>query len=307
MRLNQAPMEGVHMEMASTRAMLVAPGELDPSFDAITATIPRAEFEEALSWDEPAELLLDVRQAGEERTISVAWERADLERLLRDARGAAITLGFQHQELERALSEPDVEGHGLRAQAAVLTVAAFAAATGAARASVDPSAGGGIGGAGAQGAFSVAHDEAGLGARGIVATPTHDEVGLASRGIETPQATTIHDEAGLAARGIAGGSSQDEASLASRGIESQPTPAVHDEAGLVSRGIVEAPVSTHDEASLASRGIDPQPVSSDGGSGIDMPTIDATTAAVVGGVGGGLALLITAAGFAARRDRMRPA
>jgi hypothetical protein len=294
------------MEMASTRAMLVGPGELDPSFDAITATIPRAEFEEALSWDEPAELLLDVRQAGEERTISVAWERADLERLLRDARGAAITLGFQHEELERALSEPDVEGHGVRAQAAVLTVAAFAAVAGSARASVDPSAGGGIGGAGAQGALSVAHDEAGLGARGIVATPTHDEAGLASRGIETPQATT-HDEAGLAARGIAGTSSHDEASLASRGIESQPTPAVHDEAGLVSRGIVEAPVSTHDEASLASRGIDPQPVSSDSGSGIDMPTIDATTAAVVGGVGGGLALLITAAGFAARRDRMRPA
>ena len=114
-----------------------------------------------------------------------------------------------------------------------------------------------------------------------------------------------HDEASLAARGIVTPGTHDEASLAARGIEVQPTPAVHDEATLVSRGIVEAPAAVHDEASLAARGIEVQPTPS-ADTGFEFPTVDATTAAVATGVGGGVILLITAAGFAARRDRTRP-
>jgi hypothetical protein len=98
--------------------------------------------------------------------------------------------------------------------------------------------------------------------------------------------------------------SHDEATLASRGIE--PTVvASHDEATLASRGIGPAVVASHDEATLAARGIAPAPAASagnDGGISIDVPTIDATTAAVAGGLAG-LGLLITAAGFATRRER----
>jgi hypothetical protein len=41
----------------------------------------------------------------------------------------------------------------------------------------------------------------------------------------------------------------------------------------------------------------------DGGVAIDTPTIDATTAATIGAGAAGLALAITAAGFALRRQR----
>ena len=96
----------------------------------------------------------------------------------------------------------------------------------------------------------------------------------------------------------------DEATLAARGIDA-PVVASHDEATLAARGIEIPTVASHDEATLAARGIAPAPTATavdDGGISIDMPTVDATTAAVAGGLAG-LGLLITAAGFATRRER----
>src|SRR5687767_12021417 len=86
MRPVGAPREGVRMEMTSAKAMLVDPGDLDAG-DAVTTTIPRAAIEEALASDEPTDLYLDVLRPGaagadEAATVSVAWERPDLERLL---------------------------------------------------------------------------------------------------------------------------------------------------------------------------------------------------------------------------------
>jgi hypothetical protein len=372
------------MDTTSTRAMLVEPRDLDAEFDAITATIPRSEVEAALSSEDPAELYLDVqRRSGEdteERTLSVAWERQDLERLLDRAESDAITFSFARSELERAFDD-DVEAHGLRERVMILTVAA-AAAAGAASVSATSAAAGVDSGTGstatpivqvthdeAQTANQLAapaNDEASLVARGIQAGAAHDEASLASRGIEAPQVAATHDEAltasqvvqtpandeaSLVARGIQAGAAHDEASLASRGIEAPqiaathdealtasqvattpandeaslvsrgiqatPThdeatlvsrgipspPSVHDEATLVSRGIEAPPVATHDEATLVSRGIQPTPV--DDGSGFEMPTVDATTGAVAAGLAG-FALLITAAGFSARRGRGGP-
>lgn len=96
------------------------------------------------------------------------------------------------------------------------------------------------------------------------------------------------------------------ATLAARGIE--PTvAATHDEATLASRGIEPGTLpATHDEATLAARGIVPATPAGDGGWALDVPTVDATAAAVVGGGLAGLGLLITAAGFAARRQRSAP-
>ena len=112
----------------------------------------------------------------------------------------------------------------------------------------------------------------------------------------------VHDEAGLAARGIEATPTHDEVTLAARGIDPQPVSAIHDEATLVDRGIVEPVASVHDETTLAARGIAPTPVSGDDGFTVDLPSVDAPTAAVAGGVAGGIALLITAAAFARRRD-----
>ena len=318
------------MEKTSANAMLVDPHDLDAGF-AVTATVPRSEVEEALSSDLPVELFLDVERASEEagteeRTVSVSWERADLERLLADTESSAITLSFAPGELERVFDE-DVEAHGLRERALILTVAA-AAASGASAVSAAAATDRTTGSNATPAAAQVSHDEAGtasllatpandeasLAARGIEGGAVRDEATLASRGIESTApavshaeastasllATPANDEASLAARGIQGGAVRDEATLASRGIEAPP--ATHDEATLVDRGIQAPAIATHDEATLTSRGIDPQ-VTDDGGSGFQLPEVDATTAAVSTGIAGGIALLITAAGFSTRRNR----
>jgi hypothetical protein len=258
------------MEVASTKASLVGTRDFA---DSVTATIPRAEFEAALATDEPAELFIEVKQpSGDTGDLAVAWDRADLERLLSESTGPTVTLAFDRDELEGVLA--DVEAHGIRQKALILTVAAAAAAGGAS-----------------------------------IASAGNDEMGSTARGI-TPSYVAVHDEATLAERGIAAtplASTHDEATLAARGIEAPP--AMHDEATLAARGIDPGSLpATHDEATLTARGIVPATPAdgSDGGLTIDAPAIDATTAAYVGGAAG-LGLLITAAGFAARRQRVTPA
>ena len=132
------------MGTASATAMLVGRREMiDERPNAVTAEIARSEIEEALGSDQPLELILDVlRPAGEgagaeSGTVTVAWDRADLESLLADSESEAMTFSFDRDELERALDEPEFEGHGLRETALVLTVAA-AAAVGASAASGMP-------------------------------------------------------------------------------------------------------------------------------------------------------------------------
>jgi hypothetical protein len=92
-----------------------------------------------------------------------------------------------------------------------------------------------------------------------------------------------------AARGSAvSAAGRDEATLASRGIDVQPLAGVHDEATLVARGIET-----------------PAPVG-DSGSGLELPSLDAPTAAAVAAGLAGAGLLIAAAMFAAGRNRIRP-
>jgi hypothetical protein len=128
------------MEELSARAKLV---DRTPDVEAhgLAATVSRHEIEEVLQAEEgEPELLLDVtrswrddgQQRVESRTVAVEWERADLERLLKQARGDTVTLAIDREALKRALEE-DVEAHSLRERALVLTVAAatgaFAAGT----------------------------------------------------------------------------------------------------------------------------------------------------------------------------------
>jgi hypothetical protein len=257
------------MGETSTTATLVGTRDMfAPQSAAVTATVSRDEIEAALNMDPPADLILEVLRRPEaaegvqKHVVHVAWKRADLESLLRIPDSDEITFSFDPAELERAIDEPDVEGHGLREAAVVLSIAAAAAVAGVSNAAAEP------GGAvySPQAAIS-AHDEATLAARGIesgTVAAVHDEATLAARGVEsgTLAATSAHDEATLTARGVEAGTvpaAHDEATLAARGVESgTPTAAsVHDEATLAARGVEAGTVpASHDEATLAARGVE---------------------------------------------------
>ena len=209
------------MSETSTTAMLVGTRDmLAAQADAVTATVPRDEVEGALTSEPPAELTLEVwrpKEGGdvEKHIVDVAWKREDLESVLADLDADAITFSFDRVELERALDLPEVEGHGLREAAVVLSIAAAAAAAGASWASAEP--GGAVVSQPIQ-VQVVGHDEATLAARGIdpgTVAASHDEASSAARGIEPGYVAASHDEASIAARGIDPGTvaaSHDEAS-----------------------------------------------------------------------------------------------
>jgi len=159
--------------------------------------------------------------------------------------------------------------------------------------------------AGVLAASAAIHDETGATARGIGQTvPGSDEATLVARGIDPAIATAIGSGDATTARDLA-------------------TPAaIHDETGASARGIGQT-VPGNDEATLVARGIDPAiataigsgdattardlatPAAPAAGSSFDLPSIDAGTAAVVGGLAGA-GLLILGGAFAARRQRVTP-
>lgn len=340
----------------SMTAMLVDAPELggDPG---VTATIGRDEIEEALAADEPLDLILDVARpanGGVETTgVSVHWQRGDLESLLQRMESDAVLLSFDRAKLQRALDEPDFEGHGFR-ETILLTVAAASASAAVAvsTASAQLMEEGG-GGAAVAAAVAPGHGEAGTAS--ALAAPTHDEATLAARGVDPAIATAIaahdeagtardigapavHDEASAVARGIGVSiPGPDEATLTARGIDPAiataiaahdeagtardiAAPAVHDETSAVARGIgvsipgpgestlaargieQQATPAVHDEATLVERGVGtPAPV--DSGTSFELPSVDPGTAAAIGGLAGA-GLIIAAAGFAARRNRV---
>lgn len=335
------------MNETSATAMLVGTRDMFAAdSNAVTTTVPRDEIEAALTSEPPADLILEVLRTSpgsedaERRTVNVGWTRTDLESVLANRDADAITFSFDAKELQRALDDPEVEGHGLREAAVVLSIAAAAAVgtSSSAFAYADP-------GGAAQVLVAGGHDEAGLTARGIAIepavavhdeatltargiesgtpAPSHDEASLTARGIVAQPAGPVHDEASLTARGIEPGTPaavHDEASLTARGIEPGTLAAVHDEASLTARGIgpltavhdeatltargIEAQSSpaVHDEATLIARGIEQEPiVAGDTGSGFEFPSVDPATAAGIAGGLAGAGLLIAAAAFATRR------
>ena len=81
------------MEEIAARAALVPAPDVG---DGLTTSISRPEIEEVLAADEaPIELVLDVTrfadgETGDTRSISVSWERSDLEQLLK-GQGRQVT------------------------------------------------------------------------------------------------------------------------------------------------------------------------------------------------------------------------
>ncbi|HEY1318214.1 MAG TPA: hypothetical protein VGF10_13405 [Gaiella sp.] len=307
-------MEGT---LTSTTAVLVSPEDVGGRPQATTVAVAREEIEEALASDDSPELILEVQlRETERRELHVAWERTDLESILAGAGPGRIALSFEPSELSRALEHPDFEGHGFR-EAILLTVAAASAS---AAVAVSTAHGGiadgtGVGGGATAAAVAPGHaeagtaavlasaaatkDEAGGTARGIgITIPGADEATLAARGIDPPVAAVGHDEA-LTTSALAGPAANDEAGLLARGIGGTIPGA--DEATLAARGIDVQPTPVaHDEATLVERGVQPGPVTVDSGTGLELPSVDAGTAALVGGLAGA-GLLIVGATFATRR------
>ena len=313
------------MSEASASAMLVGtPEMLDERFGAVTTTLPRSEIENALAADPPADLVLEILRnvdggtEAEKRTLRVEWARADLESVLASPDAQAITFSFVPSEIERALDEPEVEGHGLREKAVVLSIAAVAAVAGTSAAYGQPDPGSGsahdemtLVERGIQpGSVAAVHDEATFAERGIQpghVAAVHDEMTLAERGIQPGHVAAVHDEATFAERGIQPGEPaavHDEATFAERGIQPGHVAAVHDEATFAERGIEPGHIAAvHDEATFTARGIDTgsPPVSADTGSGFELPSVDPSTAVGIAGGLAGAGLLIAAAAFATRR------
>jgi hypothetical protein len=125
------------MQELSARAALVSAPEVS---DGLTATVSREEVTAALRASEaPPDLVLDVTRfsngdPAETRNLVVAWERSDLEELLRQTEGEQVVLTFDREAIRQAM-EADVEAHGIREKALVLAVAAMTATGVAANAS----------------------------------------------------------------------------------------------------------------------------------------------------------------------------
>jgi hypothetical protein len=122
------------MHEARSTVRLAEGVPFDVSTRGVTATLRRSEIEQAArSEDESIELLLDVRRGQgadvEAHSLAVEWSRPDLDRLLREAGNAEeVTIAFDRDEMGAAVdAETDVEAHGVREKALVLTVVAVSA------------------------------------------------------------------------------------------------------------------------------------------------------------------------------------
>ncbi|MGB2952026.1 MAG: hypothetical protein WBB74_01390 [Gaiellaceae bacterium] len=307
------------MAEATSRAKLVDAAR-DFNGSGVTATIPRSEVEAALRSKKSPELFLDVARVREEggadveaHRVSVAWDKKDLEKLLKETKGDQIDLQFDRKELEQAL-EADVEGHGMRERALILTVAATAAAGIAGGASARPFDTGGN----APAAIEMISDAA---SSGVQATaPATQLVSDAASSVQQAPAATglVSDAASSGAQATPQATAQ-ISDAASSGVQatSEATPLISD-AG--SGGLQSTPQATAQVSDAALSGSpaahaasEATPLISDSasspqaaqpsssGGGIDISAPSPSTA----GIAGGIALLITGAGFALRGQRRR--
>jgi hypothetical protein len=291
------------MEETRGSATLV---EAPPEADGVTTTLPRAEVEEVLkAEDGPIELYLDLLRPADDtaRTVRVAWDHDDLERILEASSGETVTLAFNRRELEEAFEEADVEGHGLRERALVLTVAVTTAAAGASIASAAPE-GGPIAAAGGSAPAQVTG--------GAGESSASDEVAGYQRAMPSDYAAGSHDMTGYQ-RAMPSDYGPTTGPVAAAGDQSpaETTGGAGDViGGAVGAAGGESPAAVTGGAGpqqpefipgvtdFPSTGVQQQPAGEGGGISIPDPARDAAIA-------GGLALIITAAAFALKGQRRR--
>ena len=258
------------MEEVASTPKLVDSAEVDAK-PALTATLPRFEIEAALNDNAAADLFLEIARIQnserDDRTVKVAWERPDLEELLQRATGDRITLTFDEGELRSLLDETDVEAHGLREKALVLTVAVATAAGIAGSATAQVMGEGSTSGTPAA-VSGLVTDNSPLAAPAASSVPADGWMS----GVESPAAAT-----GVPADGWMSGV---ESPVATTGVPAD---------GWMSG--VESPV-TADPTGIGQPG--------GGGSGFTVPD-----SAIEAALAGGLALLITGAALVTRTQRRR--
>jgi hypothetical protein len=310
------------------------------SGSVFTATLARGDVQSALQSNEPVDLLLDVDRVAadgsgrETERVAIAWEPEDLERLLAQNDGE-ITLTFDEGEL-RQLLEADVDAHGMRERLAVVTVVAGLAAAGAGGASAMVAGSPQEGAAGTPAAIThVAASEVSTGITAAAATgPTQAEL----------QADTARGEALNAQYGLGTGptaaelqadTARGEALNAQYGLGAAPSAAelradtLRGEALNQQYSLGASRVAAPSEISTGITGSEPAAPSeiSTGVTPQAAPTSPEVTAGVTseptattasGGsswtapspetlaIAAGAILAITALGFAARSDRVRP-
>lgn len=119
-------------ELRST-VQLAEGAPFDVATRGVTATLRRSDIEAAARvGGAPAELQLDVRWGEgaleEAHALAVEWSQADLDRLLAATTSDQVTIAFDGDEMAAAIdAAADVEAHGLRDKAIVLTVVAVTA------------------------------------------------------------------------------------------------------------------------------------------------------------------------------------
>lgn len=275
------------MEETPRTVRLAEGAPFDVSTRGVTATLLRADIEAARSGAGPAELVLDVRRDQgadvEAHSIVVEWSAADLERLLAQDDAEEVTIAFDRDEMAAAMdAEADVEAHGLREKALVLTVVAVTGLSTAGMAQARPTA-----------------DASGT-AAAVAAAP----VAQAPAATEAPAATI---GGGLAAGAV------DQASPATTiggaGVEAPDVITAAPAAPATTTGgatAAQAPApSVSPATTMGGAGAPPVPTNAGGqiastGSGSSLST--AEEAALAAGAG----LVIAAAGFAAAGRRRRP-
>lgn len=180
------------MDDLRTQALLVG---IDRA-GAVGTVVPRDEIAEAAAGGEfPATLLLDLDKVDAvdgptSARVAVDWDQESLEQILASTEDQEIELWFDERQL--ALAFDDVEAHGLRERAAVLTLAVaaagVAASPGFARTAADTS---GAGGAAATGITASSQT-------GVPAVP----IGGAERALAQDEKLSQGLDAGTAQRAV---------------------------------------------------------------------------------------------------------
>jgi hypothetical protein len=317
------------MQELSARAALVSAPEVS---GGLTASVSREEVEEALRvGDTPPDLILDVTRfsngdPAETRNLVVAWERGDLEELLRQTEGDQVVLTFDREAIREAM-EADVEAHGIREKAVVLAVAAVAATGAAANASagVSPDDRAVSKSAPAATTPSVSPDDRAVSKATSVGQV---EIPYLSHGTLTPEAATASggvspDDRAVSMAAPATGA-ESEAAAAGGGVSpddravsmAAPATGAESEAAAAEIPYLSHGTLTPEAAAAAGGGVSPDdravsmaapapaPSQADD-SGISISAPDPATAV---GIGAAVALAITGAAFAvAGRRRVTPA
>lgn len=268
------------MDDLRTRAQLV-------DFDhagAIGTVVTRAEIAETAAGTEfPATFVLDLDKidAGEataHATVAVDWDQATLEQLLASTEEDEIGLWFDENELAMAFDE--VEGHGLRQKAAVLTlaVAAAGATSAPAFARMQPEPGGG---GSAQATLANVGPQAGAAERALMRAES-ETAGLSA----SSTVASMGPQTGSAERALMRDESVSERLGASSSVSPDPA---SDKAAVIAGAERARQLDHTGQAAVTS---------DSGGSSLSTGEI----AGVAGGV-----LLISAAGFGVARRRTPPA